>query len=71
VDSFVVLYVAFVLGPQQWPVPLFLAVGTVNYAYKLAAAVALIPLIYLMRRTIERYLGPEQAARLKREAAAD
>jgi len=45
----VVLYVAFVLGPQQWPVPLFLAVGTVNYAYKLAAAVALIPLIYLMR----------------------
>jgi len=71
VDSFVVLYVAFVLGPQQWPVPLFLAVGTVNYAYKLAAAVALIPLIYLMRRTIERYLGAEQAARLKREAAAD
>jgi queuosine precursor transporter len=66
-----VLYVAFVLGPQQWPVPLFLAVGTVNYAYKLAAAVALIPLIYLMRRAIERYLGPEQAARLKREAAAD
>jgi uncharacterized integral membrane protein (TIGR00697 family) len=71
VDSFVVLYVAFVLGPQQWPVPLFLAVGTVNYAYKLAAAVALIPLIYLMRRAIERYLGAEQAARLKREAAAD
>ena len=71
VDSFVVLYVAFVLGPQQWPVPLFLAVGTVNYAYKLAAAVALIPLIYLMRRAIERYLGADQAARLKREAAAD
>ena len=71
VDSFVVLYIAFVLGPQQWPVPLFLAVGTVNYAYKLAAAVALIPLIYLMRRAIERYLGAEQAARLKREAAAD
>jgi len=71
VDSFVVLYVAFVLGPQQWPVPLFLAVGTVNYAYKLAAAVALIPLIYLMRRAIERYLGADLAARLKREAAAD
>jgi hypothetical protein len=69
VDSFVVLYIAFVLGPQQWPVPLFLAVGTVNYAYKLAAAVALIPLIYLMRRGIERYLGPEAAGRLKAEAS--
>jgi hypothetical protein len=70
VDSFVVLYIAFVLGPQQWPTGLFLAVGTVNYAYKLAAAVALIPLIYLMRRGIERYLGAEESARLKREAAA-
>ena len=69
VDSFVVLYIAFVLGPQQWPVPLFLAVGTVNYLYKLAAAFALIPLIYLMRRGIENYLGAEEAARLK--AAAD
>ena len=31
IDSFVVLYIAFVLGPQQWPIALFLAVGTVNY----------------------------------------
>lgn len=71
VDSFVVLYIAFVLGPQQWPVSLFLAVGTVNYCYKLAAAVALIPLIYLMRRGIERYLGEGEAERLKEEAAAE
>jgi hypothetical protein len=69
VDSFVVLYIAFVLGPQQWPVPLFLAVGTVNYAYKLTAAIALIPLIYLMRRAIENYLGADEAARLKAEAS--
>jgi uncharacterized integral membrane protein (TIGR00697 family) len=70
VDSFVVLYIAFVLGPQQWPVPLFLAVGTVNYLYKMLMAVLLIPLIYLVRRRIESYLGSDQAARLKREAAA-
>ena len=70
VDSFVVLYIAFVLGPQQWPLDLFLAVGTVNYCYKLAAAVALIPLIYVGRRVIERYLGPADATRLKAEAAA-
>ncbi len=71
IDSFVVLYIAFVLGPQQWPVGLFLAVGTVNYLYKMGAAVALIPLIYAMRRAIERYLGPDEAARLRRHAAGD
>jgi len=71
VDSFVVLYIAFVLGPQQWPVALFLAVGTVNYCYKMVMAVLLSPLIYLARHMIERYLGPVEAARLKAEAAAD
>jgi uncharacterized integral membrane protein (TIGR00697 family) len=70
VDSFVVLYIAFVLGPQQWPIDLFLAVGTVNYVYKLLMAVLLIPLIYIGRRVIERYLGPVEAGRLKAEAAA-
>jgi uncharacterized PurR-regulated membrane protein YhhQ (DUF165 family) len=65
-----VLYIAFVLGPQQWPVALFLAVGTVNYLYKMLMAVLLIPLIYLVRRRIETYLGSEDAARLKQEAAA-
>jgi len=69
VDSFVVLYIAFVLGPQQWPIPLFLAVGTVNYLYKLTAAITLIPLIYLMRRAIENYLGVAEAERLKAEAS--
>jgi uncharacterized integral membrane protein (TIGR00697 family) len=68
-DSFVVLYIAFVLGPQRWPVAQFLAVGTVNYVYKLAAAIALIPLLYLMRRAIESWLGAE-AARAMREHAA-
>ena len=71
VDSFVVLYIAFVLGPQQWPISLFLAVGTVNYCYKMVMAVLLSPLIYVVRARIEHYLGPTEAARLKAEAAAD
>lgn len=71
IDSFVVLYIAFVLGPQQWPISLFLAVGSVNYAYKMVMAVVLSPLIYLARNRIEHYLGPAEAARLKAEAAAD
>ncbi len=56
VDSFIVLYIAFVLGPQRWPIPLFLAVGTVNYTYKMAMAIALIPLLYVGRRLIRAYL---------------
>ena len=56
------LYIAFVLGPQHWPMSLFLAVSTVNYAYKMLAAVALIPLIYLVRRLITGYLGAARAA---------
>jgi uncharacterized integral membrane protein (TIGR00697 family) len=70
VDSFVVLYIAFVIGPQQWPIPLFLAVGTVNYGYKVAAALALIPLLYLARAAIRRYLGPAETERLRAQAAA-
>lgn len=70
VDSFVVLYIAFVIGPQHWPMSLFLAVATVNYAYKMLAAVALIPLIYLMRRLITGYLGAERAAGLREAASA-
>ena len=70
VDSFVVLYIAFVIGPQHWPVSLFLAVGTVNYGYKMAAAVALIPLIYIARGVIERYLGADSASNLKKQALA-
>ena len=70
VDSFVVLYIAFVIGPQHWPMSLFLAVATVNYAYKMLAAVALIPLIYLMRRLITGYLGAGRAAELREAASA-
>ena len=69
VDSFIVLYIAFVLGPQQWPTSLFLAVGTMNYAYKMACAIALIPLLYLVRRGITAWLGREQAAALRAAAA--
>lgn len=71
VDSFIVLYIAFVLGPQQWPTSLFLAVGTMNYAYKMACAIALIPLLYLVRRGITAWLGRDQAAQLREAAARD
>lgn len=70
IDSYIVLYIAFVIGPQQWPLELFFAVGTVNYLYKLGAAVALTPLIYLSRYFIDAYLGAATAQTLKNRAAA-
>ena len=70
VDSFVVLYIAFVIGPQQWPTSLFLAVGSLNYVYKMLAAIALIPLLYLARAGIHRYLGHERATQLREQAAS-
>lgn len=69
IDSFVVLYIAFVIGPQAWPHSLWLAVGTVNYGYKMAAAIALIPLIYLSRRAFTAWLGRERAEQLRLAAA--
>ncbi|WP_202844048.1 queuosine precursor transporter [Luteimonas saliphila] len=71
VDSFVVIWIAFVLGPQQWPTSLFLAVSSVNYAWKMVAAIALIPLLYVMRRAIAAYLGPTRAQALRARAALD
>lgn len=70
VDSYVVLYVAFVIGPQNWSLSQLLAVGTLNYSYKFLAALLMTPLIYLAHFLIDRYLG-EDAARLKAAAAQD
>lgn len=59
-DSFIVLYIAFVIGPQQWPTAQWLAIGSVNYAYKLLVAIAMTPVIYLAYRLIRRYLAADR-----------
>lgn len=71
IDSFVVLYVAFVLGPAHWEWSLFLAVGTVNYAYKVVMAILLLPLIYVAHYAIDRYLGRDQAEALRATARGE
>jgi len=68
-DSFIVLYIAFVIGPQKWPMTQFLAVGSVNYAYKMLAAIAMIPVLYLVHVGVRRYLGNERTEQLRHEAA--
>lgn len=76
VDSFVVLYVAFKLGPslfggtiEPWPWSRLLAVATVQYAYKFIMAVGLTPVIYLAHSWMDRYLGKEMADEMKAAAA--
>ncbi len=79
IDSFVVLFIAFYIGTrvnQQgndfvWPMSLFLAVGLVNYIYKFIVAIVLTPVIYLIHGVIERYLGHEKAAEMKKAAMQD
>lgn len=70
IDSYVVLYVAFVIGPQQWPINRFLAIGTVNYGYKVLMAILLIPMLYLTHYLIDKYLGKEQANELRKQAVS-
>jgi queuosine precursor transporter len=68
IDSYIVLYIAFVLGPQHWSVGKFLAIGTVNFVFKWGSAFAMIPLLYAIHWAIERYLGAPEAEKMKREA---
>lgn len=70
IDSVVVLYIAFVLGPQKWSMGLFLAVATVNYLYKVVVAILLTPVIYGAHAIIDKYLGEELAEKLKMQAAS-
>jgi queuosine precursor transporter len=72
IDSFVVLFIAFYVmksgQPGQWPLNMIFAVGIVNYAYKLSAAVLLTPVIYAIHKIIDSYLGAELAQKLRRQA---
>lgn len=76
IDSFVVLFIAFYLGPRiynpngdfVWPLSLVLSVCVINYIYKFAVAILLTPVIYWIHGIIERYLGHNKAAEMKQMA---
>jgi uncharacterized integral membrane protein (TIGR00697 family) len=65
VDSYIVLFIAFT-GIFNWQ--LILAIGLMNYLYKGLMAVVLTPVIYLIEKQIEKYVGEETAARMRIEA---
>ncbi|MFI5171639.1 MAG: queuosine precursor transporter [Chitinophagales bacterium] len=67
-DSLIVLYIAFVLGPQHWSLNQFFAIATVNYCYKVLAAIVLTPLLYIIHGWIDNFLGKELSEKMRAEA---
>lgn len=70
VDSFVVLFIAFKIG-NGWSWKLVIAICLVNYMYKFTMAIILTPLIYLLEKQIEKYLGPETSRKMKLAAMGE
>ena len=66
-DSYIVLFIAFYLG-ANWPLSRVLAIGTMNYFYKVFMAFLLIPLIYLIHWLIKKYLGKELSVLIRKNA---
>jgi uncharacterized integral membrane protein (TIGR00697 family) len=64
VDSFVVLVIAFKIG-NNWTWSFVIAVCIVNYMYKFSMALLLTPVISIVEKQIEKYLGHETAAKMK------
>jgi uncharacterized integral membrane protein (TIGR00697 family) len=67
IDSFVVLIIAFKLG-ANWSWAQVIAIACMNYIYKFTAAIVLTPVIYLVEKWIDNYLGRETAHRMKQDA---
>lgn len=75
IDSFVVLFIAFYMGRriqtgqgEAWTLHQILVTGTGNYIYKFLMALLLTPVIYLLHRWIEKFLGHNIAIKMKAEA---
>ena len=64
IDSYLVLYIAFVWG-ANWTTDQFLSIGTANYMYKVGIAILFIPLLYLIHKAINSYLGEDVANELR------
>ncbi len=75
IDSFVVLLIAFYIGPRlegdvarQWTFNQVMITGTGNYLYKFFIALLMTPVIYIVHHQIEIYLGKPLAADMKKAA---
>src|SRR5215216_4123871 len=78
IDSFVVLFIAFYLGRRlqsgqgdPWTLHQIAVTGTGNYLYKFTMALILTPVIYLAHHFIDKFLGKETSAKMKRSAMGE
>jgi uncharacterized integral membrane protein (TIGR00697 family) len=65
IDSYIVLFIAFT-GVFSWQ--RILALGMVSYTYKFTMALILTPVIVIVEKRIEKYLGHDVSDRMKRSA---
>ena len=68
VDSYIVLFIAF-SGTFSWQ--MILGIGIMNYLYKFTMAIVLTPVIVLVEKRIEHYLGKETAHLMKKAAMGE
>lgn len=69
IDSFVVAFIAFYLNPEyDWSWQTVLAICLVGYVYKFTVAVLVTPLLYLIHKVVDNYLGKELSEKLLEEA---
>ncbi len=62
VDSYIVLFIAF-SGVFSWQ--MILGIGIMNYLYKFTMALILTPVIIVVEKRIEKYVGHEAARKMK------
>ena len=68
VDSYIVLFIAF-SGVFSWQ--MILAIGIMNYLYKFTMALILTPVIILVEKRIEKYVGHATAVKMKKAAMGE
>lgn len=67
VDSFVVVYIAFKIG-KNWSFQRVFVLSLISYTYKFVMAIVLTPLIYIIERAIDNYLGKDVTESMKLSA---
>lgn len=69
IDSFVVAFIAFYLNPAyDWTWQTVLAICLVGYVYKFTVAVLLTPLLYIIHKIVDTFLGKDLSQKLLKEA---
>lgn len=64
IDSFVVLYIAFVIS-GSWTYEQWIAIGLINYLYKFLLALILTPILYMVHVIIDKYLGKDLSEKMR------